>query len=175
MDEKFFFHWETQVIVITIVFELIMIASIVYVWWGISFKEKLMESIARIAIILVIIGANVSLFTKVPMWVKYGEEEICIQKIIGKKKIPYEDIKSIDIVTPKVISGSIRKGASGGAGGYVGRFKNKSLGMYTIYATEKKDLVLVRCEEETIVFNCRERDVLVEYVNGIIERENKYI
>ena len=93
MDEKFFFHWETQVIVITIVFELIMIASIVYVWWGISFKEKLMESIARIAIILVIIGANVSLFTKVPMWVKYGEEEICIQKIIGKKKIPYEDIK----------------------------------------------------------------------------------
>lgn len=44
MDEKFFFHWETQVIVITIVFELIMIASIVYVWWGISFKEKLMES-----------------------------------------------------------------------------------------------------------------------------------
>ena len=64
MDEKFFFHWETQVIVITIVFELIMIASIVYVWWGISFKEKLMESIARIAIILVIIGANVSLFTK---------------------------------------------------------------------------------------------------------------
>ena len=172
MDEKFFFHWETQVIVITIVFELIMIASIVYVWWGISFKEKLMESIARIAIILVIIGANVSLFTKVPKWVKYGEEEICIQKIIGKKKIPYEDIKSIDIVTPKVISGSIRKGASGGAGGYVGRFKNKSLGMYTMYATEKKDLVLVKCEEETIVFNCRERDGLVEYVNGIIEREN---
>lgn len=175
MDEKLFFHWETQVIVITIVFELIMIASIVYVWWGISLKEKLMESIARIVVILVIIGANVSLFTKVPMWVKCGGEEICIQKIIGKKNIPYEDINSIELIAPKVISGSIRKGASGGAGGYVGRFKNKSLGMYTMYATEKKDLVLVQCEEETIVFNCRERDGLVEYINGIIERENKYI
>lgn len=85
MDEKFFFHWETQVIVITIVFELIMIASIVYVWWGISLKEKLMESIARIVVILVIIGANVSLFTKVPMWVKCGEEEICTRKLSGRK------------------------------------------------------------------------------------------
>lgn len=175
MGEKLFFHWETQVIVITIVFELIMIASIVYVWWGIDFKEKLMESIARVAVILVIVAAEVSLSAQVPLWVRYGEEEICIQKLIGKKNIPYEDIKSIELVTPKAISGSIRKGASGGAGGYVGRFKNKSLGVYTTYATEKKDLVLVKCEEETIVFNFRERDGLVEYVNGIIERENKYI
>ena len=30
MGEKLFFHWETQVIVITIVFELIMISSIIY-------------------------------------------------------------------------------------------------------------------------------------------------
>ena len=106
-------------IVITIVFELIMIASIVYVWWGIDFKEKLMESIARIAVILVIVAAEVSLSAQVPLWVRYGEEEICIQKLIGKKNIPYEDINSIELITPKVISGSIRKGASGGAGGYV--------------------------------------------------------
>ena len=166
MDEKLFFHWETQVIVITIVFELIMIASIVYVWWGIDFKEKLMESIARVAVILVIVAAEVSLFAQVPLWVMYGEEGICIQKIIGKKNISYEKIQSIESITPKVISGSARKRASGGAGGYVGRFKNKILGTYTMYATEKKDLVLIKCDEETVVFNCRERDELVAYVKG---------
>lgn len=37
-----------------------------------------------------------------------------------------------------------------------------------MYATEKKDLVLVKCGEETIVFNCKERGRLVEYVNGVI-------
>ena len=170
MGEKLFFHWETQVIVITIVFELIMISSIIYVWWGIDFKEKLMESIARVAVILVIVAAQVSLSAKVPLWVRYGEEGICIQKLIGKKNIPYENIQSVEAVTPKVISGSVRKGASGGAGGYVGRFKNKILGTYTMYATEKKDLVLVKCDEETVVFNCRERDELVEYVKGVIQK-----
>ena len=40
MDEKLFFHWETQVVVITIVFELIMISSIIYVWWGIDFTNS---------------------------------------------------------------------------------------------------------------------------------------
>ena len=59
------------------------------------------------------------------------------------------------------ISGSIRKRASGGAGGYVGEFKNKTLGLYMMCATEKKDLVLVRCKDEIIVFNCKERDELV--------------
>ncbi len=169
MGEKLFFHWETQVIVITIVFELIMIASVIYVWWGISFKEKLMESVARVAVILVIVAADVSLSMQIPLWIRYGEEGICIQKLIGKKNIPYENIRSIEPITSKVISGSVRKGASGGAGGYVGRFKNKSLGEFTMYATEKKDLVLVKCDEETIVFNCRKRDELIEYVSGVIE------
>ena len=49
------------------------------------------------------------------------------------------------------ISGSIRKRASGGAGGYVGEFKNKTLGLYMMYATEKKDLVLVRCTDGIFV------------------------
>jgi len=32
-----------------------------------------------------------------------------------------------------------------------------------MYATEKKDLVLVKCTDEIIVFNCKKRDELVEY------------
>ena len=50
-----------------------MISSIIYVWWGIDFKEKLMESIARVAVILVIVAAQVSLSAQVPLWVRYGE------------------------------------------------------------------------------------------------------
>ena len=53
--------------------------------------------------------------------------------------------------------------SSGGDGDYVGVFKNKTLGLYMMYATEKKDLVLVKCTDEIIVFNCKERDELVEY------------
>ncbi|MBE6246054.1 MAG: hypothetical protein E7110_01390 [Bacteroidales bacterium] len=53
--------------------------------------------------------------------------------------------------------------SSGGDGYYVGVFKNKTLGLYTMHATEKKDLVLVKCTDEIIVFNCKKRDELVEY------------
>ena len=48
MGEKIFFTWETQVIIMSIVFTLIMVASIVYLCWGISFKEKPLESSARL-------------------------------------------------------------------------------------------------------------------------------
>ncbi len=163
MGEKIFFTWETQVIIMTIVFTLIMISSIVYLCWGISFKEKPLESSARLLIAIFILLAEVSLMTLTPRWAKYDEEGISIKKVIGKKKIAYKDITSIETITPKVISGSVRKRASGGAGGYVGEFKNKTLGLYMMYATEKKDLVLVKCTDEIIVFNCKKRDELVEY------------
>ncbi|MBQ6572828.1 MAG: hypothetical protein IIX41_00740 [Bacteroidales bacterium] len=68
------------------------------------------------------------------------------------------------------ISGSIRKRASGGAGGYVGEFKNKTLGLYMMYATEKKDLVLVRCTDGIFVFNCKNRDELVEYAQQKLKK-----
>lgn len=59
----------------------------------------------------------------------------------------------------------MRKRASGGAGGYIGKFKNRTLGLYMMYATQKRDLVLVRCTDKIIVFNCKKRDELVEYAN----------
>ncbi len=171
MGEKIFFTWETQVIIMTLVFTLIMVCSIVYLCWGISFKEKPLESSVRLLIAIFIALAEISLMTLTPRWVKYDEEGISIKKVIGKKKIAYEDILSIEAVTPKVISGSVRKRASGGAGGYVGEFKNKTLGLYKMYATEKKDLVLVRCTDEIIVFNCKKRDELVEYAQQKLKKD----
>ena len=171
MGEKIFFTWETQVIIMSIVFTLIMVASIVYLCWGISFKEKPLESSARLLITIFIVLAGVSLMTLTPIWVKYDEEGISIKKVVGKKKIAYENITSIETVTPGVISGSVRKRASGGAGGYVGEFKNKTLGLYMMYATEKKDLVLLRCTDGIFVFNCKKRDELVQYAQQKLRKD----
>ena len=162
--------WGTQAVIMTIVFTLIMISSIVYLCWGISFKDKPIESSARLLIAIFIVLAEISLMTLTPRWLRYDEQGISIKKVIGKKKIVYEDITSIETATPKFISRSVRKRASGGAGGYVGEFKNKTLGLYMMYATEKRDLVLVRCTEEIIVFNCKKRNELVEYVNEKLNR-----
>lgn len=166
MGEKIFFTWETQVIVLTIVFELIMISSIVYLCWNCSFKDITIESIARISIALIIIIANISLLTITPVWLEYNDKSICIKKVIGNKTILYEDIEQIESISPKVISGSIRKRASGGACGYVGIFKNRILGEYMMYATEKRNLILVKCNDEIIIFNSNKRDELVAYVKN---------
>lgn len=67
---------------------------------------------------LIIIGAEIYFATMTPLFLSYNENEIRIKMVIGRKKIPYEEILNIQKIEPKVLGNSIRKIGSGGAGGY---------------------------------------------------------
>ena len=99
-----------------------------------------------------------------PLYVEYNQTEICIKHIIGRDVIPYSEIISIKSIEPQTISNSTRQIASGGAGGYVGLFHNQTLGRYYMYATAQRDLVLIVTQEKKYVFNHKERNALVGYV-----------
>ena len=59
---------------------------------------------------------------------------------------------------------SIRTSASGGFFGFLGKFRNESLGNYQMYVTNKSQSVLVKYDGQTIVFSCEKHEELIDFV-----------
>ena len=164
MNERIFFDWSNDTIVTTIIYAIIIIASLLYLYKEYIDTDSRLKRIGAVAIAIFLVVANIYLTSMTPLYVKYNQREICIKNIIGRKVIPYSEISSIECIEPATISRSTRRMASDGAGGYVGLFNNKTLGNYYMYATQRSELVLVTTNNKKVVFNCSKRDNLVEYI-----------
>ena len=168
MNEKIFFEWSSDTIVTTIIYAVIIIASLLYLYKEYIDTDSRLKRIGAVTIAIFLVIANIYLMSMTPLYVKYNQTEICIKNIIGRKVIPYSEIISIECIEPAVIGRSTRRMASDGAGGYVGLFNNKTLGNYYMYATQRSELVLVTTNNKKVVFNCSKRDNLVDYVKDKI-------
>ena len=164
MNERIFFEWSNDTIVTTIIYAIIIIASLLYLYKEYIDTDSRFKRIGAVAIAIFLVVANIYLTSMTPLYVKYNQREICIKNIIGRKIIPYSEIISIECIEPATISRSTRRMASDGAGGYVGLFNNKTIGNYYMYATQRSELVLVTTNDKKVVFNCSKRDNLVDYV-----------
>lgn len=164
MNEKIFFEWSSDTIVTTIIFAIIIIASLLYLYKEYIDTDSRLKRIGAVAIATFLVVANIYLTSMTPLYVKYNETEVCIKNVIGRKVIPYTDITSIECIETALISRSTRRMASDGAGGYVGLFNNKTLGNYYMYATQRSELVLITTNDKKVVFNCSKRDNLVDYI-----------
>ena len=164
MNERIFFEWSNDTIVTTIIYAIIIIASLLYLYKEYIDTDSRLKRIGAVAIAIFLVVANIYLTSMTPLYVKYNQREICIKNIIGRKVIPYSEIISIECIEPATISRSTRRMASDGAGGYVGLFNNKTLGNYYMYATQRSELVLVTTNDKKVVFNCSKCDNLVDYV-----------
>lgn len=164
MNERIFFEWSNDTIVTTIIYAIIIIASLLYLYKEYIDTDSRLKRIGAVAIAIFLVVANIYLTSMTPLYVKYNQREICIKNIIGRKIIPYSEIISIECIEPATISRSTRRMASDGAGGYVGLFNNKTLGNYYMYATQRSELVLVTTDDKKVVFNCSKRDNLVDYI-----------
>ena len=164
MGEKIFFEWSSDTIIITAIYTVVIIAVLIYIFSTISFNDSFNMWGGRLITAVIIIAAEIYFATVTPLFLSYNEDDIRIRMVLGCKRIPYEDIVSIQKIEPEVIRNSTRKVGSGGAGGYVGLFNNRTLGDYYMYATKKQELVLVESKTKRYVFNCAEREELVEFV-----------
>ncbi len=74
-------------------------------------------------------------------------ESLIIKMLLFSKKIKLSDISEIKILDNNEIKGSIRTFASGGLFGYYGYFYNSAIGKYIMYATQRKNLILIKTKE----------------------------
>jgi hypothetical protein len=67
--------------------------------------------------------------------------------------IKKSDITSIQSVEGKVIRRSGRLAGSNGGFGYWGKYRHRSIGSYTLYATNLDKLVLIETDKKKYIIN----------------------
>jgi hypothetical protein len=96
-----------------------------------------------------------------PIYIEVNERRITIKKPISSINIPLDRVMSVKPIKSEDIKGAIRTFGSGGYCGFVGYFSNRRLGNFVMYATERKNLYLVRTTGKSYVISCAGLDGLI--------------
>ena len=162
------FHWSGEVLTITFFCILVLLGTIIYLGIFKSWPDSVLWLKYLIIIFLSITIVAVGGF--MPIRLKANEREIVLCRMLSSLKIPINKVVEITPITSFYIDGSIKTFGSDGMFGYIGNFKNKRLRKYTMYATELKNLVLVRTTDKTYVFSCtRYRD----FISNVEQKRSK--
>ena len=78
-----------------------------------------------------------------PLRIIVTDRQIQLCRPVGRLRINRSDVVRVEEVSSGVVLNSFRVG-SGGPFGYWGRWQSDSLGWYTLFATNLKDLCLIR-------------------------------
>jgi hypothetical protein len=144
------FKWSGGVVAITVV-------TLVFVAGGVVFVSLVKSApwVVRYAVGLPLVGCIAWVATWIPLWLSVGDDGVVLKKVVGRIVIPAREIVEMRRIDKDVLRGSVRTFGSGGLFGFLGRFWNKRLGKYTMYITQWRNLLLIRTEDKTYVFNYR--------------------
>lgn len=153
--------WSLGVTVITTIIIIILAASTYFIWTD-DFPVSMLW--LKYTLIVVFIATIIGGLGYMPIRLTIENDKITLHRLFGAINIPIKDIIEIKAIENSETAFSIRTFGSGGLFGYLGKFKNKKLGYYTMYATDINELILIRTDRKTYVFSCRNRDEFIESV-----------
>ena len=153
--------WSMGVTAITAITIIILVASTYFIWTD-DFPSSMLW--LKYTLIVVFIATIIGGLGYMPIRLTIGNDKIILHRLFGAINIPIKDIIAIKAIPNSETAFSIRTFGSGGLFGYLGKFKNKKLGYYTMYATDINELILIRTARKTYVFSCRNRDKFIESV-----------
>lgn len=156
------FHWNGGVLTITFLCIFVLLGTIIYFGVFKSWPNSVLwlKYFTIIFFSITVVGAG----SFMPIRLKADEKEIRLCRMLSSLKIPINEVVEIIPITTFYIDGSIKTFGSDGVFGYIGNFKNRRLGKYTMYATELKNLILVRTTDKTYVFSCTRYRDFISYV-----------
>lgn len=163
------FHWSGSVRAITIVTLIVLIGTGFYletkIWpEGMLWLKYLLRTVIS-GTILIGLGY-------MPIRLKASKERITVSRLFGSLTIPVDEILEAGILQKTDISDSIRLFGSGGLFGFLGLFRNTSLGKYTMYATDLDHLLFIRTRNRKYVFSCSRSEELLEYIDLRLKQHN---
>jgi len=139
--------WDQKLTLITVVTStLLLAAGALSIWMALT----LVPSGAGRAVILlgglIAIAAFLLGILFAPRGYTIANGRLTIDRILSPVEIPLESIQTAERLPADRLAGSWRTLGSGGFFGYYGRFRNRALGSYRMYATRGDGCVLVRAE-----------------------------
>lgn len=155
------FNWSVEVTIITLTTIAIILGIII------SFYSKWPANLSILKYLITIIILSIILIPSMytPIRLSINNEKIVLKRVIGNIEINLNDIKSVTPISNREISNSIRTFGSGGLFGYIGQFKNNIFGNYTMYATEKKNLIYINTKKEKYIISCSKSHEFTELAN----------
>lgn len=160
MESSFFFHWDTVVWIVTILFLALCIGLPVY---HIIKDGWLMFDIYVIALILLII---IGILLFVPLKLIVDTRQIKLVRIIPNLIIPLSEIAEVELITdPKFTNNMIRTFGCGGVMGYFGSFRHDRLGNLKMYVTHRQQMFFIRLKNgKYYIFSSHKRNQIVQMI-----------
>ncbi len=162
------FKWDTEVTVITIIGTVILMSAIISVWTA---KWPIGTGYLKYLIIMPLLFSILYTASSTPVKLKFDGANIVIKKAIGRIQIPLSQIENIEEISPQDIDGSIRTFGSGGFFGYLGRFRNDRIGHYKMYATNRKNLLLIKTTNASYVVSCPDSSSMVNKIRASLIKQ----
>jgi hypothetical protein len=150
--EAALFHapWDQKLAILTIVLSTIVLGSsglLVFFGGGLPRPVRLLMLLsAGLAI-----GAWLAALLLAPRGYSVEAGRLRIERLVAPIDIPLASIQSAARLEGEELAGSLRTIGSGGLFGYYGRFRNRSLGTYRMYATRGEDYVVVRADRPYVL------------------------
>jgi hypothetical protein len=139
--------WDQKLAVLTAVFSLIPLGLSAALVWLLLATEmpapaRVLMSLSAVAAVSAVIAA----LLLAPRGYVVEGGRLRIDRWISPIEIPLASIQSAERLKGEALAGSLRTLGSGGLFGYYGRFRNKTLGKYRMYATRSDGYVVVQVD-----------------------------
>ncbi len=161
-------HWSRAVAITTVaVTIIIVIVDVTLLWVTHTTLAGRPIRVLPIAGALVIAGVFVVILLLAPRSYVVGTDGIVVNRLGPSLVIAYECIQELRRIDSGEIGFAWRIFGSGGFLGWFGWFYSQSLGRFSVYATNQRDLVLITKTDGTkIVISPYPPDAFLEAVRG---------
>ena len=123
--------------------------------------------IGTLIVMICILPLPVVCFALSPRRLYLFGNSLIIKRWIGQITIPTQQITSVEVADKWLVLRSTRTMGNGGYFGYYGHYYNTRYGKFRMYASEMKDLYLIRTKSRNYVINCNNKELIAELQNKI--------
>lgn len=157
------FRWSRMVWILSIITTIILI--------GASMTTLLIPDeetkVGTLIVMICIVPLPVICFALSPRRLYLIGDSLIIKRWVGKVTIPTQAITSVDEADKWLVLRSTRTMGNGGYFGYYGHYYNVHYGKFRMFASEMKDLYLIRTKSRNYVINCNNKELITELQNKI--------
>ena len=139
--------WDGKLTIATTLVAVVLGGSVLFlIWLGLTQIPLLPLRLFLLFDALVLAAVFVVCALMGPRGYAIGEKALRIERRVGAIEIPLETIREVGILPPESLKGTWRTLGTGGFFGYYGRYRNRQLGNFRMYATRSDGYVLVRAD-----------------------------
>jgi hypothetical protein len=144
--------WDGKLTIATTLVSVLLGGSVVMlIWLALTQIPMLPLRLFLLFDALVLAGVFVVCALMGPRGYSIRENTLRINRRLGSIDIPIASIREAGPLPPESLRGTWRTLGSGGFFGYYGRFRNRALGSFRMYATRSEGYVLVRADHPYVL------------------------